>query len=204
MALHHGYVNMHLKYLYNPITCVEKESYMKILETQRLLLRPFVETDLEDFYEYARNPKVGPNAGWPPHTSPADSEKILKHFMENNEVWALVWKEKNKVIGSVGLHKDQLRSAPDVIMLGYVLSEDYWGQGIMMEAAKAAINYAFETMNIALLTIHHYTDNLRSKRVIEKCGFQYEGTLRHCSQIYDDTIHDLVCYSISREEWMKL
>jgi putative acetyltransferase len=176
---------------------------MKTLETQRLILRPFEEKDLEDFYEYARNPKIGPNAGWPPHKSPEVSQEILKHFIENDEVWALVWKEKNKVIGSVGLHQDQLRTAPDVIMLGYVLSEDYWGRGIMTEAAKAAINYAFETMNISLLTIHHHTDNIRSKRVIEKCGFVYEGTLRRCKQIFDGTIHDLACYSISREEWMR-
>ncbi len=177
---------------------------MKTLETNRILLRPFKVTDLEDFYEYAKNSKVGPNAGWPPHASREDSRKILTSFIESDEVWAVVLKENKKVIGSVGIHKDQLRTATDVRMIGYVLSEDYWGRGIMTEAARAAIGYAFETTDITLLTVHHYIHNQRSRRVIEKLGFQYEGTLRHCSRIFDGSIHDLSCYSMTREEWEKL
>ena len=171
------------------------------IETQRLLLRPFEEKDLEDLYEYAKNPYVGPAAGWPPHTSVADSHSILNNFIEQGEVWALMLKEKNKVIGSLGLHKDQLRSATDVKMVGYVLSQDYWGLGLMPEAVKAVIESTFTTTDVAILTVHHYAHNLNSKRVIEKCGFRYEGTLRHCSQLFDQSVHDLVCYSITREEW---
>ncbi len=177
---------------------------MKTLETNRLILRSFKVTDLDDFYEYAKNPNVGPNAGWPPHASREDSRKILTSFIENGEVWAIVLKENNKVIGSLGIHRDQLRTATDVRMLGYVLSEDYWGRGLMTEAARAAIRYTFETMDISLLTVHHYSHNQRSRRVIEKLGFHYEGTLRHCSRIYDGTVHDTACYSMTREEWEKL
>ncbi len=175
---------------------------MITLETERCILRPFEASDLEDFYEYAKNPHVGPNAGWAPHSNLEESQRILQSFMENDEVWALIYKENNKLIGSIGLHKDQLRSATDVKMLGYVLSEDYWGMGIMPEAAGAAIEYAFGQYDISFVTIHHYSNNTRSKRVIEKLGFQYEGTLRHCSKIFDGTIHDLTCYSMSREEWL--
>ena len=174
---------------------------MKTLETERLILREFRETDLEDFYEYAKSPNIGPRAGWPPHKSKEDSLGILNKFIESNEVWALIDKKSNRLIGSLGLHKDHIRSAEDAKMLGYVLSEDYWGQGIMVEAAKAAIRYAFENLNIKLLTIHHYSFNLQSKRVIEKCGFLYEGTLRHAAQIYDGSVYDLVCYSMTKEEW---
>ncbi|MDF2943004.1 MAG: hypothetical protein K0S01_1862 [Herbinix sp.] len=174
---------------------------MKSLETTRLLLREFRETDLEDFYEYAKNPKVGPRAGWPPHKTVEETLGILNRFMEGNEVWALVDKKSNKLIGSLGLHEDRYRSVKDVRMLGFVLSEDYWGQGIMAEAAKAAIRYAFENLNITLLTIHHYTFNEQSKRVIEKCGFVYEGILRHAAQIYDNSVYDVACYSMTKEEW---
>jgi [ribosomal protein S5]-alanine N-acetyltransferase len=174
---------------------------MITLETERCILRPFQESDLEDFYEYAKNPHIGPNAGWPPHSNKEDSRKILRDFMEGNEVWALVYQSNNKLIGSIGLHKDQLRSADDVKMLGYVLSEDYWGMGIMPEAAGAAINYAFRQLDVSYVTVHHFANNTRSKRVIEKLGFQYEGTLRHCSKIFNGTIHDLSVYSMSREEW---
>lgn len=176
---------------------------MKALETNRLLLRPFRWTDLDDFYEYAKNPDVGPNAGWPPHQSREDSEKILKVFMEGDEVLAIVWKGNNKVIGSLGLHKDQLRSTEDVKMLGYVLSEDYWGKGITTEAAKTVIKYAFEDMGLAMVTVHHYDYNVRSRRVIDKCGFLYEGTLRHATKLYNGNTYDLVCYSLTKDEWMK-
>jgi [ribosomal protein S5]-alanine N-acetyltransferase len=176
---------------------------MKILETERLLLRPFEETDLDDLYEYAKGPHIGPNAGWEPHKSKEVSQTILKKFIEEDEVWAIVYKEDNKVIGSLGLHKDSLRSAEDLKMLGYVLSEDYWGKGIMTEAVKATIRYAFENLDIKLITIHHYPFNSRSKRVIEKSGFLYEGTLRHATKLYDGSVYDLVCYSMTREEWGK-
>lgn len=177
---------------------------MKTLETTRLILRPFIESDLEDLYEYAKSPNVGPNAGWKPHESMDETKIILNDFIEKDEVLAIVWKENNKVIGSMGLHKDPIRSADNVKMLGYVLSEDYWGRGIVPEATKEVLRYAFTELNLSLVTVHHYPFNHRSKRVIEKCGFRYEGTLRHCVKIYNDNIYDLVCYSMTKDEWEKL
>jgi len=174
---------------------------MVTLETERCILRPFEASDISDFFEYAKNPRIGPNAGWPPHNNIEESRKILESFMENEEVWAIIYKKDQKLIGSLGIHKDPLRSADDVKMLGYVLSEDYWGCGIMPEAAGVAIRYAFEELDISLLTVHHFSFNNRSKRVIEKCGFQYEGTLRHCSKIFDGSVYDLACYSMTRDEW---
>lgn len=177
---------------------------MNRLETDRLILRPFQETDLNDLYSYAKNPNIGPNAGWKPHESMDESKSILSNFIDDNEVLAIVWKENNKVIGSLGLHKDQLRSADNVRMLGYVLSEDYWGRGIITEASRALMAYAFTDLGLLMLTVHHYSYNQKSRRVIEKCGFAYEGTLRHCTQIYNGNTYDLVCYSMTKEEWEKL
>lgn len=174
---------------------------MQTLETKRLILRSFKEEDLEDFYEYAKNPNIGPSAGWKPHADIEESKNILNMFLEADEVWAVVLKENNKLIGSVGLHKDPLRSAPDVKMLGYVLSEEYWGKGIIVEASVAAINHAFSEMGVNMVSVHHYPFNQKSRRVIEKLGFQYEGTLRHATKIYDESIYDLVCYSLTKDEW---
>lgn len=174
---------------------------MMTIETERLILRPFTYTDLGDLYDYAKNPNVGPNAGWKPHENVDDSKDILKIFMDEEEVLAIVWKANNKVIGSLGLHKDPLRSADDVKMLGYVLSEDYWGKGIVTEASRAVIEYAFTKLGLTMVTVHHYSHNQKSKRVIDKCGFRYEGTLRHCTKIFNGDIYDLVCYSMTKEEW---
>ncbi|MDF2686554.1 MAG: hypothetical protein K0S55_1736 [Clostridia bacterium] len=174
---------------------------MKTLETERLILRSFNENDIDDFHEYCRNPNVGPNAGWEPHKDKEASLNILKNFIEKDNVWAIEYKINNKLIGSIGLHTDELRNIPNVRMVGYVLSEDYWGMGLMTEAVKRVIKYAFEELCLDLLSVFHYPFNIRSKHVIEKCGFKYEGTLLYSRQIYDGTIYDSACYSMTKREF---
>lgn len=115
-----------------------------------------------------------------------------------------MYKENNKVIGSLGLHNDQKRAVSNVKMIGYVLSEDYWGRGLMTEAVKRVLEYAFEEVKLDLVSIFHFSFNNRSKRVIEKCRFRYEGTLRNAVELFDGTICDDVCYSISKDEYVML
>jgi putative acetyltransferase len=86
-------------------------------------------------------------------------------------------------------------------MLGYALSEDYWGQGIMTEAARAVLAYGFDTLGLSLISVVHYPSNLGSQRVIEKCGFYYEGTIRQAEKIYTGEVRDVKAYSIFREEF---
>lgn len=174
---------------------------MKSLETNRMILRPWKVADLDDFYEYAKNPNVGPNAGWEPHKNKVISLEILQSFIEKGETRAIIYKENNKVIGSIGVHYDEKRNGANAKMIGYVLSENYWGKGLMSEAVKEVIKYLFEEEKYDVISCYHYPFNLRSKRVIEKCGFKYEGTLRLVSKIFDGSVHDDVCYSITREEY---
>lgn len=178
---------------------------MKALETQRLILRPWMLDDLEDFYEYAKNPNIGPNAGWEPHKDKEVTLKVLKAFMEpsEDEVRAIVYKENNKVIGSIGVHNDKRRTGLNGKMIGYVLSEDYWGKGLMTEAVKEVIRYLFEEVKLEIISCYHYPFNTQSKRVIEKSGFTYEGTLRMASRIYDGRVYDSSCYSIIKHEYLK-
>jgi len=170
------------------------------LETERLILRMWSKKDAADLYEYAKNPNVGPNAGWKPHESIMESRQIIKSIFWENMCWAMVDKETGKAIGSIGLEKDKFR--PDVKSkeLGYSLSEEYWGRGLMTEAAKRMIKYAFEDLKLDVLMIRTGDANLRSQRVIEKCGFEYEGTLRRTYRIYDGTIREVRCYSMLKEE----
>lgn len=174
---------------------------MRVLETERLRLRSWTLEDLDDFYEYAKSLEVGPDAGWKPHACKEESEKILRSFIENDDIWAIELKENSKVIGSVGLHKDTSRSGINSKMLGYVLSKVYWGQGIMPEAVKAVIKYAFEEERLELISVQHFRFNSKSKRVIEKCGFKYEGTLRKGRKLFNGKVVDLVCYSMLKEEY---
>lgn len=172
------------------------------LETERLFIRRFEPGDLADFYVYASRPEVGPPAGWKPHESIEESRRILESFINGQEVWAIVLKETGKVIGSIGLHEDSHRSSsPEVKMLGYVLSADFWGRGIMTEAARRMVAFAFEDCGVELLSVQHFSFNNRSRRVIEKCGFTYEGTLRRCFLRYDGEWLDECCYSMTRAEY---
>lgn len=179
---------------------------MKVLETNRLILRPWEERDAEELYEYAKNPKIGPRAGWKPHSSVEESLDIIHMFQESEDVWAICLKETGKIIGSISLDQDGQRnlSVDDCRNLGYVLSEEFWGQGFMPEACRVVLQYGFEQLGLQVIGVNHYPDNLQSKRVIEKLGFEYNGTLIMASQIFDGSIRDLCCYSMTKRQYEKL
>lgn len=174
---------------------------MKTLETARLTLRSWRESDLESFYAYSQNPNVGPNGGWAPHPDKSHSLSILRSFISADNVWAIVDNASRTAIGSLGLHEDEKRRNVNARSIGYVLAEEYWGRGLMTEAVTTVLDYAFAELALEIVSVYHYPFNLRSQRVIEKCGFRYEGTLRRSSTIYDGTVYDDVCYSLTREEY---
>ena len=142
------------------------------LKTERLLLRPFVEGDAADLYEYAKDPRVGPIAGWPPHKSVEESREIIRTVFAAPNTFAVADRGTGKVIGSAGFtgkHRDDLPAPNDE--LGYALSPAFWGRGLMPEAALELLRYAFEELGLACVWCSHYTENGQSRRVIEKCGF---------------------------------
>jgi len=153
------------------------------LDTERLLLRPWEAEDLADLYAYASEPGVGEMAGWPHHTSMELSQKILDSFIAEKEVFAVVLRETGRVVGSLGLHGSWANGDPSYGHLaqkeiGYVLSKEQWGKGLMTEAVRAAIRFCFDSLKLEAVSIGHFLDNDRSRRVIEKCGFTFvrEGT----------------------------
>lgn len=174
---------------------------MKAIETERLILRPWKRSDLDDLYDYAKNPSVGPNAGWPAHKNRSESKRVLGSFIKSGEVFAIELKSSGKVIGSLGLHADKKRENERTRMIGYVLGEPYWGQGLMPEAVKRALAFAFEDLGLDLVSVCHFSFNDRSKRVIEKCGFHWEGTLRLAGS-FAGRSYDEVLYSMTRGEYL--
>ena len=118
-----------------------------LLETDRLLLREWKLTDVDDLYEYASVFGVGESAGWPHHKDKDESLYRVKKFIDEKHTFALVYKENNKVIGSLGIEKygseDKLSEFFNLKgrEIGYVLSKDYWGRGLMTEAVKVVIDY---------------------------------------------------------------
>jgi len=164
--------------MYNPRININKVS----LETERMIIRPFALADLDDFYAYASVPGVGECAGWPHHENIEKSRQILHMFLKGKKTFAIVLKENHRVIGSIGIEKSHFPRSYyprcSVRELGYVLSQEYWGQGLMSEAVKRVIAYCFNDLHLDYLTSGHFKGNHRSQRVMEKMGFiyQYTGT----------------------------
>lgn len=150
------------------------------LRTERLLLRPWRGSDLDDFYEYARVDGVGQMAGWMPHGSIDESRTILDMFIREKKTLALVY--GGKAVGSLGIEKYNEHFFPELSDLrgreiGYVLNKNYWGKGLMPEAVRAVIGYLFNVVNLDFILVGHFEWNRQSARVIEKCGFQYVRTI---------------------------
>lgn len=148
------------------------------IETKRLLLRPIRITDVDEFYAFASVEGVGEAAGWPHHKSKKESFDILSMLVSDNNIFAMVYKDNGKVIGTIGFHKSWANEEEEFLSLkskelGYVLSMDYWGRGLMVEAVNAVIDYFFNKTELEAITVAHFIGNDRSKRVIEKCGFKF-------------------------------
>lgn len=149
-----------------------------ILKTERLLIRPWRQSDLDDFYSYASVDGVGQMAGWKPHESKEESKIILDMFISHRKTFALEY--QGKVIGSVGIEKYNETHFPEFENkkcreIGYVLSKEYWGQGLMPEALKEVIRFLFENANLDVIFCGHFLWNEQSHRVQEKSGFKHYG-----------------------------
>ncbi len=172
-----------------------------ILKTDRLILRPWRESDLDDLYEYARVDGVGVMAGWSAHKSLEESKRILDMFMDGKKTFALEC--QGKVVGSIGIETYEERRYPELDLaekrgreIGYVLSKDYWGRGLMTEAVKEVIRWLFEDVGLDFVTVGHFVRNDRSRRVIEKCGFTYVKTIPFDTQ--DGRTEDSMEYILYR------
>ena len=175
-----------------------------VLKTERLILRPFREDDLEDFYEYCKVDGVGQMAGWLPHDSIEISKIILDEFIKGKRTFAI--ELNNKVIGSLGIEKydeENIRELDDLKAreIGYVLSKDYWGKGLMSEAVKEVIKYLFTEVDLDVIVCGYYTFNNQSRRVQEKCGFKYLKNYRRKTSM--STIEDSVVNILLKEDWSK-
>lgn len=168
-----------------------------IFETERLILRPTVEDDALDIFEYSKNPNVGINAGWKPHENITETlETMDTYFLKRETVWGIVLKEKNKIIGQAGMIEDPKRENPNVMMLGYAIGEEYWGKGIMTEALTPIIKYGLEVLKLQLISAYCYPSNIRSKKLLSKLGFKLEGTLKYAEKIWNGQILDNECWAL--------
>lgn len=151
-----------------------------VLKTERLLLRPWEISDAEELFKYAKDPAVGPIAGWQIHTSVQNSREVIEKYLSAPETYAIVLKETGLPVGSIGLMfagATALTEKPDECELGYWIGVPYWGRGLAPEAVREVLRHAFDDLGVTKVWCGYYDGNLKSKRVQEKCGFKYSHTI---------------------------
>ena len=170
---------------------------MKTLETERLVLRDWRVDEATEMFSFYKDPEIWPRAGGEVFSSVEECRRCILCYADAQEVWAMEQKETGKPIGSMFL--EDIGRNEGYREMEFVLSGRYHNRGYMTEAVNRVLAYAFEELELDIVAVCHYPDNAPSKRVIEKCGFTYEGTLRK----YSKNGLDSVRYSMTREEWAK-
>lgn len=175
---------------------------MATLNTKRLILRPILANDMDDIFKYASDPNVGPNAGWKPHESREETLEIMHDIFLNKEnVWGIEEKKSGDIIGSIGLIEDPKREYDRVKMIGYAIGKPYWGKGFMTEAVSAVIEFGFEELHLSAISAYCFPFNVRSKNIIKKFNFDYEGTMKMVEKLFDANIYDHECYLLTNEKY---
>ena len=172
------------------------------LETERLILRPWSESDAEECYRYAKDPRIGPPAGWPVHTSIENSRQIIRDILAVPETYAIVLKETGLPIGSIGLHHNDLAKGEDEVELGYWLGVPYWGRGLVPEAAREVLRHAFQDLNMARVWCGFYDGNEKSERVQEKLGFRHQWTSDSVPVPQMNEVRKGYVNLLTKEDWL--
>ena len=149
-----------------------------MMQTKRLILRPWQEADAESLYAYAKDPDIGLPAGWPPHKSVEDSREVIRYVLSAPQTYAVCLKDGSP-IGSIGLKlkgSTDMTDREDECELGYWIGKPFWGQGLIPEAAEELLRHAFEELGMRAVWCGYYEGNIKSRRVQEKLGFVYQHT----------------------------
>ena len=176
-----------------------------VMKTERLILRRWEEADAESLYEYAKDPDVGPIAGWPPHKSIEESLGIIKTVFCSEEAYAVCLKKDNKAIGAIELklngHTD-MTERDDECELGYWIGKPFWGRGLIPEAAEEIIRHGFEDLEMRAIWCGYYDGNEKSKRVQEKLGFKYQWTTKDLDVPLMNEKRTGHVSLLTREDWL--
>lgn len=159
------------------------------METNRIILRRWLDSDADVLFKWASDPELGPRAGWPPHHCVEESLDAIRNVFSSDGMWAVALKETDEVIGCVGyLPADgsNLDINDDECEVGYWIARPYWGMGIGTEALRLVVDYCFNEKGFSTLWGDFFPDNPASGRVMEKCGFKDTGKETLCPSLEVD------------------
>ena len=171
------------------------------MRTERLLLRPFRLTDVDDVYAYASDPQWGRFLPVPdPYLRKHAEEFVARTVIEPYDMPTFAITLEDSVIGGINVRVDVAKKTAE---MGYSISRMHWGKGLMVEAATAVIDWAFSEFELFKVGARADLENRQSWRVMEKLGMTREGVLRSATASLanpcrrEDTVH----YGVLREEW---
>ena len=189
---------------------IEGKEYEKInhlgskgLETERLLLRKTIKSDIDEFFYIQLDPDLRRYLG--PTKLGNSLEKNREYFDESkyNDKsyyrWTIIKKEDNKILGTIylNIHDEKAKTAG----IDYWIRKDEWGNGYTTEASKCILNFAFNELKLNRIESCGAKDNVGTWRVMEKIGLKYEGTRKQAKFYYYGGIEDLVLYGLTKEEY---
>ena len=176
---------------------------LPVLETDRLFLLPWRLEYAKDMLLFASNENVINSAGgWKLITDENKAKIKIKNWIDKEaDEWAISIKKENKIIGWIGMHKNSFKNYDFSLDFGYGVAEEYWGKGIAAEAAQKLMHYAFIGLKCDVMTVSHKVFNKRSRRVIEKCQFNFRGVYPKSKS---NDKNSLACYFLTREEYINL
>ena len=165
-------------------------------------IRKWELSDAKDLAAALSNKKVQDNLrdGLPYPYTEQDGKEFISAMLsaDENETFAFAIMVDDKVVGSIGIFR-QGNIHSQTAELGYYIAEEYWGKGIMTEAVKQICEYVFAKSDIIRIYAEPFANNIASCRVLEKAGFQYEGTLRS-NAVKNGKVIDMEMYSLLKEE----
>ena len=165
-------------------------------------IRKWELSDAKDLAAALSNRKVQDNLrdGLPYPYTEQDGKEFISAMLsaDENETFAFAITVNNMVIGSIGIFR-QGNIHRQTAELGYYIAEEYWGKGIMTEAVKQICEYVFAKSDIIRIYAEPFANNIASCRVLEKAGFQYEGTLRS-NAVKNGKVIDMEMYSLLKAE----
>ena len=153
--------------------------FFAVIETERLIMRPWLASDAESLFALASDPAVGPAAGWPAHASVAESAEVIATVFAAPETYAVVLRETGELVGCAGFNADGTANMPlgaDELELGYWIGKPFWNRGFATEAARALVERGFSELGLAGIHAAYFEGNDRSRRVLDKLGFSYMRT----------------------------
>ena len=184
-----------------------KHTGTKTLRTNRLILRKFEINDANDMFKnWANDEEVTKYLTWNPHGDISITKSLLEEWVKSYNIdstynWVIQFGDTSDIIGGISIV--EINEYIQSFEVGYCISKNHWGKGIMSESLKAVIDYLFSQVGCNKITAKHDVRNIASGKVMIKCGMCYIKTLKNIEIPNDKGYCYLHVYEISKKEWKK-